>query len=398
MPFMNTNNSPQNSHDALRKAAILVSALDTRNADALLSKMGPEQAARVRSAAMQLGDVDSDEQRLVLDEFMRAGSTPPRNNDPGIELDDSLAQKIASHQPDHQASETTESSEAVPFRFLHETTADSLAKHLGGEHPQLIAVVVAHLPAKRAADLVKRLPPRLQANVLRRVAELDTADPQVLLDVERELELLLSDELRAARNRSAGLTAVTAILNAAGIDRTDLLVNLTRHDQLLAVQLGEAAHDRAEKKRPLATANPTQVRHDSAPPQTTVTKSATEPRQVDVSQETRPLGRSVDELPLVTFEALVELDDQSLAKLIRETDPQVILLALIGADPKLLDRILGQLAPREAKLLRRRLQQTGPLRLSDVAQAQQQVAHTAAELAAQGQLRLPEAKRFVMAA
>ena len=395
---MNTNNSPQNSHDPLRKAAILVSALDTRNADALLSKMGPEQAARVRSAAMQLGDVDSDEQRLVLDEFMRAGNTPPRNNDPGIELDDSLAQKIASHQTDHQASETTESSEAVPFRFLHETTADSLAKHLGGEHPQLIAVVVAHLPAKRAADLVKRLSPRLQANVLRRVAELDTADPQVLLDVERELELLLSDELRAARNLSAGLTAVTAILNAAGIDRTDLLVNLTRHDQLLAVQLGKAAHDRADKKRPLATANPTQVRHDSAPPQTTLTKSTTEPRQVDVSQETRPLGRSVDKLPLVKFEALIELDDQSLAKLIRETDPQVILLALIGADPKLLDRILGQLAPREAKLLRRRLQQTGPLRLSDVAQAQQQVAHTAAELAAQGQLHLPEPKRFVMAA
>ena len=400
MPLMNSNTTSQQTRDALRKAAVLVSTLDTHTADALLSKMGPEQAARVRSAAMQLGDVDANEQRLVLDEFMRAGNGPPHNKDPGIELDDSLAQKIATRQsnhPRHEAAEATEP-EAVPFRFLHETTADSLAKHLGGEHPQLIAVVAFHLPPKRAADLVMRLPAGQQANVLRRVAELDSADPQVLLDVERELKLLLSDDIRAARNRSAGLTAVTSILNAAGTDRAELLKNVVRHDQLLAAELGEAAHNRTENKRSVATATPKSEPGNSTPLPSTVATPVTEPTPVDVDQKTGVASKVTDELPPVTFETLLELDDPSLAVLIRAANPQVILLALVGADPKLLDRILRQLAPREARLLRRKLERTGPLRLTDVARAQQQVARTAAELAAQGQLSLPAPKRFAIAA
>ena len=397
---MKTDNAPQNTQAALRKAAILVSALDTRGADTLLSRMGSEQAARVRSAVMQLGDVNRNEQRQVLDEFMLAGNASPRNDDPGIELDDSLTQKLASSEQEYRAAASTEPAEAdaVPFRFLHETTADSLAKHLQGEHPQLVAVVVAHLPPKRAADLVQRLAPPVQANVLRRVAELDTTDPQVLQDVEYELKLLLSDDLRAARNRSAGLTAVTSIINAAGAERAELLNNVTRHDQLLAVQLGEMARNRLDKKQAAAAPDSKQAPPNSPQPQATVTAGVSEARQDNAIPETDPAQKPTHEPPAIAFEALLRLDDQSLANLIREADPQVILLALVGADPRLLDRIRRQLAPREARLLRRKLEETGPLRLADIERAQQQVAHTAAELAATGQLRLPQPKRFAVAA
>jgi flagellar motor switch protein FliG len=77
---------------AIRKAAVLVSTLDERAADALLDQVPAETAARVRRALMELGDVPAEEQQAVLAEFFQGGKVAPRsaehhNDDPGVELD-----------------------------------------------------------------------------------------------------------------------------------------------------------------------------------------------------------------------------------------------------------------------------------------------------------------------
>jgi flagellar motor switch protein FliG len=84
--------------------------------------------------------------------------------------------------------------------------------------------------------------------------------------------------------------------------------------------------------------------------------------------------------------------------LFKAAEPPVALLALTGASDQLVNRIARHLPSREARLLRRRLAQPGPLRLADIEQAQQRMEQLAVELADQGLLVLPFGNRFAAAA
>jgi hypothetical protein len=373
---------------------------------------------------VELDDVPAAEQDAVLREFMMAGGSAGNDALDGIVLDPSLAIKLQSpggyseHPSErngrgvpsgshrHPLSESESHPRPQPFQFLHAATAALLARHLERQHPQVIAVVTAHLPPQQAADVLRQFQPRLQAEVLRRVAQLDLADPEALRDIERELESLLHDELRLARNRQSGLTAISTILNAAGADRNQLLVNLSRHDYDLVTQLTagktpqqreatrNSAADRsaatdevvsavAKWQRPAAPPEPLgerAVRPSAAPP------SRAERHAADASP------------PDVPFEELAQLADEDWAVLIRAADPGIVLLALTGASEQLLLRITQQLSRRESQALHSRLGQTGPLRLSDIERAQLHIARLASRLAARGDIRLPERRRFAAAA
>jgi flagellar motor switch protein FliG len=101
--------------------------------------------------------------------------------------------------------------------------------------------------------------------------------------------------------------------------------------------------------------------------------------------------------PPIDFNDLIVLDDVALAKVFRAADPQVTLLALTGASRQLVDRILGRLPIREAKTIRRQMEQLGPTRLSDMERAQRQLAELAGQMADQGEIIVPRTGRFTMA-
>ena len=408
--MITAHDTPSVSDVALRKAAILVAALDTDSADALLQRMGAERAELVRNTILQLGSVSEQEERLVLDEFISAGGAARDIDDGGVELAGSLAAEIAaSGAASDGETQTGDLPElATPFQFLQDTTAEQLVPHLRGEHPQLIAVVVAHLPSNKAAELIKRLIPTLQVSVLRRVAELDTTSPEVLRDVERELELLLSDHLDAARQRSAGLAAVATILDAAGTERSELLANVTQHDRSLAIQLGQSQLPAApvptiEKRVTPVSSGSSSVEYAKRPvvrPQRTTNRDRNASSQRTWDSDAQP-DHGHDhpaQLPEIEFASLSELEPSALAVLFRQIEPQISLLALVGANAEFLERILQHVPAREAKLLQRKMQAMGPLKLTDIERAQRRVARKAAELLAAGRLVLPKSKRFAAAA
>jgi flagellar motor switch protein FliG len=95
---------------------------------------------------------------------------------------------------------------------------------------------------------------------------------------------------------------------------------------------------------------------------------------------------------------LERLDDQALATLMQSADPEVTILALAGASEPFVERILGQFRGRESRLLRRQMEQLSPLRLSDVAHAQQRLVQHASQLASDGVIEIPKVKRFAVAA
>lgn len=350
---------PGNAYDAgLRKAAILVATLDEYAADLLMEQLGPDQAQRIRDAVMGLDEIDPQEQQRVIDEFRRIGPMLPSNSPPGIELDGLMTRQFAS--AGSQDSIENESADGdirflrvsdrfanslpgngaasddggnhpkatedagQPFGFLHDAEEENLAQLLTSERPQTIALVLSHLPAERAGDVLARFAPMQQVEVVRRLVDLENSDPETLHDVERALETRLSQQFAIRRTRAAGPDAVARILAAcdhrvAG----SILDNLASCDRPLAEQLG---------------------------------------------------GHRLK------FEDLAQLEDAVLRATFRAAEPEVIRAALLGATPEFLHRVYRCLLTAEAENLRRGLACPGPIRLSDIEDARQQIAALAQHL------------------
>ncbi|MBC8876792.1 MAG: hypothetical protein H8E44_45775 [Planctomycetes bacterium] len=399
--------------DNLRKAAILVKSLDARTAERLLGQMKPEEVAQVRKAIEQLGPVGADERERIISEFMHTGSAPVDPPSNGVEMDRSLAERIATFQDPPPCVESRRA-ESSRFAFLQDASTDRVAEFLAREHPQTVSIVLAHLPPRRAASVLGRFSADLQTEVLGRLVRLDETDARVLGEVERELERLVACQDDAPEERPAGLVAVEAILDAAAKhDRQMLLTRLEQHDQQVVLQLGyppqRPGHSAATKITVRRRCDPSRqadsAEGTSSPQETAQTASETRladrhPCSIEADRTGgSPAGSEwgADSPSPIDFNDLIALEDVALAKVFRAADPQVTLLALTGASRQLVDRILGRLPIREAKTLRRQMEQLGPTRLSDMERAQQRLAELAGQLADQGEIIIPKIGRFTMA-
>lgn len=338
-------NNTNQFDEGIRKAAILVAGLDRKTADAVLDSLGEKAAAEVRRAVVEMDEIDPQEQRRVIDEFRRIGPMVPEKEPAGVELDDSLARKLS--LPPKPAVEVQ--AESKPFAFLSEIEDRRLAEVLACERPQAIAVVLSHLSPERAGRVLAALEPVVQADVARRLVHLEETDREVLRDVERVLEERLAMEVGMQRRRVAGLQTVAGILKAAEDHvGASILDNLTTHDRSLAERLGGRAVDT----------------------EATV--------QVDKSA---PVERPMEEAePTLHFDDLAGFDSHTLARIFAEADPELSMAALFGAPPALMNKIMQGLSPSEAAILRAKLNSPGPIRLSDVDQARQQIAELAQRL------------------
>ena len=436
------------SDNDLRKAAVLIASLDSATADRLLDQMSPKQAAAVRNAVMDLQNISDDESSAVISEFMGRESKPSPEPK-GVELDPSLATAIDSNRYSETSRPTyTPAKQSPPFRFLHEAAGEMLSDFLQGEHPQTIALVLAHLPPERAAEVLVSFDGPTQANVLRRVADLDETDRDVIHEVERILERHVSKHLQVVERRTAGMATVQAILNATErSDRAAVLQNLSQHQSTVAQSLEETdgSFDRrarsdslsnietpkrshTESKTSPASANVGAGKPFSAPmenagstPQDRWNRSPSGDgnSHAAVSQQRPSRGSSNSErVPLQTpsepsssfeaptfedtipfeFEQLADLDVGSLAKVLKQADSNLFFIALVGASPKLTNKIMKQLSGSEAKALRNRIEQQGPLRLRDIEIAQQNIAKIASRLVAKGDIPAPKQNRFAVTA
>jgi hypothetical protein len=157
---------------------------------------------------------------------------------------------------------------------------------------------------------------------------------------------------------------------AAGQGRGVILKNLRNRDAALAVALGDAP--------PHATSDAS----SNSAPATTRSQEGVQPA---VAMH-------------VEFDDFIDFNDASLRGVLQRAGGRLLLLALAGASEPLIERVYQQLAPREAGLLRRQIEQQGPISLHDVAEAQRRLARLAAELALQGLIELPPQRRFAAAA
>lgn len=425
---MKSKTSSTSKDDRLRKAAILVDSLDAASADAILDQMNDETAARVRNLVMGLGDVSQQERDEILSEFLHRESAGTRQNvqpesqDVALEL--SSAAKTASDHPnasyktyssysssrlpgyDSPLSEIGASGEG-PFQFLHQVESRVLADVFEDENAQAIAVVLSHLRPAFCSEVISHLRPDLQAEVMRRLFELGQTDETVLLELETHFRTQVNDVLQLQQRRHAGMATISAILQATDDQRRGRLMSvLERRDFELLSQIETPRFGRpANPVSSQFVDNETVSRHESSQrPQTLpigqgdrasvtsrVNRAGMDHRPSDrpetVSIHT-PLEQDSDKFALA-FDDLSLLDESSLLKVFKGLNPKIAILALAGAEPILIDRLLKHVPGREAKSIRKKIERTGPVQLKDIETAQQYIVNIAVKQSRNGTIDLP---------
>jgi flagellar motor switch protein FliG len=365
---------------SLRKAAVLISALDERAAEALLTQMGSEQSAKVRNALMELDDIPAAEQQQVLAEFMHEQGAPTADislttGDVELELGPH-ALRVASVPPPRISERQDLSS---PFKFLENVPVEPLANLMRCEQPQTIAAVIANLPPQQAADVLARLPASLATDALERMAALGELAPEVFADLARGLHSQLAPHVRSGAATGLSLDRLTAVLGAMDYrQRQRVVLSLAQRNGTLLHQLGLSPPTDSPLRQASDNVVAFQFRLESD------RRVAASPPAVQGSM-------------LLEFDDLVLLDDAALGLVLAAAEPQTALLALTGADPRLVSRVLRGLPPRDAAVIRQRLEQPGPVRLREIEQAQGELAATASRLARAGTITLPRSVRFAAA-
>lgn len=360
-PTDRTSNASIQNDDGMRKAAILVSALDRDTVDTLLDQMGPAQASLVRQAVIELDDIDPAEQQRVIEEFFHLGPGLPQRHASGagvgVELDKQLAGRLAAHSTATPAQPATPTKPGSPrFEFLNETESKRLANILLPERPQTIALVLSHIPPERAGHVLVKLPAATQAEVVRRLVDLEETDPEILREVEQELQQRLSQQIHMERRRVAGVPAVACILEASDSDvGSTILNNLAARDSRLAQRFAATA---------------------------TAANSRSMQRTVDERFTQKPEPVRVD------FADLAAMDADTLYAIVEAVRPEILVLALLGAPAGLMDRVLRQMPKARAAAVRHEIENIGPVRLGDVEEARRRMVETVERLHAAGKIKL----------
>ena len=342
-----------------RKAAILLASLDDSLAEQLLAEMPSEEAASVRVMMTQLDEFDAAEQDEVVSEFHRSRevSAPPSHD--GVELDVSPLAQIEQDNPrlilqkDHLTIES--------LKNLSDAEANSIVQSLSDEHPQTMALVVSRLSHQAAGKILPLFSPDLQDQILSRLAELDPADESSAQIVESYLQRWVQEQRHRRDRMAAGTELVQKILeNTPAEDRAVITGRIGRPSPQPATSHASGPphtspasaprNRRGQLRRPLPY------------------KRFVKPEAQEQAAEVEP-GEIED--PILLLESA---EDASLLAALTNVDKQIVTLALAGASERLLDRVLKNLPRRRGQRLKAQLRNVGPTRLSDIIDAQQQLA------------------------
>lgn len=441
------------SPERLKQIAILVDTLDIAQADRLLDQFSEPVQQQIRTAVVNLPAVDDQERQRVIQDFVQrqkhTADPMTDNRQPemaqgqmaGTYADPRLPKRPATHLPasadpapavpeyqkylERGRSESPEPPQ-VPVvespenlvEALSQADMETLAAVVIKESPQVLAVVLSILPADKSAGLLELLPRQQQQQALQRLTQLEEVDEQVLDYLQQQLDRIVRRRVQLKKNQRSGPQALAAILSAAHRMQAQGVIQ-SIHSQLTPV---ESSERRLPATRPVApepsieTSPATQLLPGRGEVSTNSSseiatqassvesvKSGTAGRRSDSasspsndSPEQRlasPEANRVDAFPEVPikfeFSRLAQCDRASLEALLATAKPKLTLLALRGAPPKLLSRVLRLLPAAEAREVEYRIQNLGPTRLQDIQQAQHYLLRLATILESMGQFRCP---------
>lgn len=300
-----------------QKAAALVVALGSRNSANLLRHLTEEEVELLATEVANLGDLEPELMDSVLREvyeemmghrFVAAGGPQ-------------LAKEMLMHWRGAKGAEIMErilaAHHKLPFGFVRDVEPDQLLQFLKEEHPQTVALILAHQPPSYAAQCIAGLDPPMQRDVALRVASMGRISPDVVKKVESTL-----------RSRLGSITSTAATARGGVKDLAEMLSH----------------SDRATEKAILARL---------------------EEIDADLAEQVRAL--------IFVFEDIVNLDDRSIQQVLQTVDTQTLAVAMKGVPQNVRDVVLRNLSARAQERLLEEIEILGSLRRHEIEEAQGEV-------------------------
>lgn len=302
----------------IQKGAILMLSLDQDTASMILKQMAPATIEEITRELASLGNVPKEVSYKVVNEFYSLMMAQAWATEGGLDYAKALLKKsLDPATADKMIQQISQQVQQTPFAFLQKAESENLLTFIQDEHPQTIALILSHLAYPKASEILAGLPSQKQIEVVKRVANMEQTNPEVIREVEKGLESRLSNMLSQSFEKAGGVESVAEMLNL--IDRT------------------------TEKS----------------------IMEGLESEDPDLVEQIRRL--------MFVFEDILLVNDKGIQAVLKEVDNDELGLALKTASDELKNKILKNMSERAATMVREDMEYMGPVRVADVEAAQQRI-------------------------
>ncbi|MGZ4453363.1 MAG: flagellar motor switch protein FliG [Nocardioides sp.] len=224
----------------VRKAAIIMVQMGQENAAKVMAHLRESEVEAISAEISQLENLGADETERVMNEFRELAGAQLNVSRGGPAFARALLEEsLGAERADSIMSRLAASAMQLPFQFLHRADPRQLLSFISNEHPQVVAVVLAHLPSDKATLVLSGLEPGRQADVAHRIAVMEQTNPEVLKHLEEVLERKMSSVLQPMElSTVGGLDPLIQIINRADRATERLIVDgLQARDPELAEEV-----------------------------------------------------------------------------------------------------------------------------------------------------------------
>ena len=321
------------SMTGLRKAAILLVRMGKEYSSRVLASLSEAEVEELSAEIARLGKLEPDMVADVIDEFYAMATTKHAGAGGIAYARELLEASLGSERATLILDRLQASMNDMPFNFLSHADPRQVLSYVQHEHPQTIALVLAHVPSALASSILSGLPPEVQSDVAHRIAVMDRTSPEVIRQVEVALQRKLSSVLQPDElSTVGGLQPLVDIINRA--DRTT--------ERLIL--------------------------------------EALEQRNPEIAEELRRR--------MFMFEDIVNLDDRSVQLVLHQVEPSDLATALKGVNDAVRDKVTGNLSERGRENLLEEIDLLGPVKVKMVEEAQQKIVSVIRSLEDSGQIEI----------
>ena len=316
-----------------QKCAVLMMLLGEDEAAEILKNLGPKEVQQLGKEMYSVAGLDQDTVNQVLDEFLAIIKT---QTDLGMGSSNYIRNVMTKALGENKAQSVlgriTPTESDKPIEILDWMDARSVTELIADEHPQIMSLVISYLEPGVAADVLVMLPEDIQADIIHRIATLETVQPDALHELERVMQLKFKTNTSLRASSVGGVKAAAQIMNFTKQNMEGRIIkSLGEKDRLLAKDIQES---------------------------------------------------------MFTFDTLILMDDRSMQTLLRNVEQEVLIIALKGTDDELKEKIFSCMSQRAAANIQDEMEVLGPLRLTEVQEAQKAIINVARTMSDEGSIVL----------
>ncbi|WP_216088971.1 flagellar motor switch protein FliG [Aequoribacter fuscus] len=315
------------------QAAIIVLLLGEQQASDIIKYLNPREVQALGSAMMSVADIPQESVNAVLDDFVQ---TIKKQTNLGLGTNEYVETVFKRALGEDKASTVLgrilPGASSKGLEILRWMDPRAITDMISGEHPQVIAIILSVLEYDIAADVLNFLPAEKRAEILQRVANLESVQPSAMEELERIMKQQFSSNSSAKSSSFGGVKTAAKIMNFVKVDlESKIMGDLSAIDEDIMLKIQDN---------------------------------------------------------MFTFDNLSMVDNKAIQVLMRNVDQDMLMVALKGAGEEVKEKFFGNMSQRARAMFVDDMESKGPMRISDVEDAQKTIMRLARKLSDAGELVL----------